>query len=205
MKICGEGIQQLMYSYLLQTLTAASYVFLVEPLLEPALETQAIARVHRIGQKKKTTVFQYMIPDTVDERIGLLSLRKWKHLIFSRAHSTGTVQEPSVATAPTQDRSSNANNSPARRSRYMDTQDKKVNIDGDALTNEDLAMLLLDKEGPVALRNALARVAELKKEHQEAVVRERQERAQLSWEIMRAVAEDPTAANDWEGWDIGLD
>lgn len=53
-------------------LTCAQYVFLVEPLLHPSLEIQAVARVHRIGQKSETTVFQYFVADSVDERVAEL-------------------------------------------------------------------------------------------------------------------------------------
>lgn len=34
------------------TLVRASHVFLLEPALEPAIEQQAVARVHRIGQQR---------------------------------------------------------------------------------------------------------------------------------------------------------
>jgi SNF2 family DNA or RNA helicase len=53
-------------------LTCAQYVFLVEPLLHPSLEIQAVARVHRIGQKHETNVFQYYVTDSVDERVAEL-------------------------------------------------------------------------------------------------------------------------------------
>lgn len=53
-------------------LTCAQYVMLVEPLLHPSLELQAVGRVHRIGQTKSTQVFQYFIADTVDARVAEL-------------------------------------------------------------------------------------------------------------------------------------
>jgi E3 ubiquitin-protein ligase SHPRH len=34
------------------TLVRACHVFLLEPALEPAIEQQAVARVHRIGQQR---------------------------------------------------------------------------------------------------------------------------------------------------------
>ncbi|KAH9860799.1 hypothetical protein J1614_012132, partial [Plenodomus biglobosus] len=57
-------------------LVNATYVFLCEPLINPALELQAIARVHRIGQKRATTVFMYLIADTVEQAIYEISVRR---------------------------------------------------------------------------------------------------------------------------------
>lgn len=187
-------------------MTAASYVFLVEPLLEPALETQAIARVHRIGQKKKTTVFQYIIPETVDERIALLSLRKWKHLIFSKAHSTGTVQESSIASSLSKDQISSRTKR-ARREieehRAMEADAKGMNIDGDALSDDDLARLLLDKDGMASLRTITEQVARLKQERDQNLLRQREERQRLHLQIMHANADNPAALADWDEWDLG--
>ncbi|KAI1075210.1 SNF2 family N-terminal domain-containing protein [Whalleya microplaca] len=62
-------------------LVNASHVFLCEPLLNTALELQAIARVDRIGQKRQTTVWLYLIDGTVEESIYNLSIqRRMEHL-----------------------------------------------------------------------------------------------------------------------------
>lgn len=42
-------------------LLAAQHVILVEPLLNPAAEAQAIGRVHRIGQAHKTLVHRFIV------------------------------------------------------------------------------------------------------------------------------------------------
>lgn len=54
----------------------AQYVFLAEPLINTALELQAIARVHRIGQRRPTTVYMYLISDTVEEAIYDISVTR---------------------------------------------------------------------------------------------------------------------------------
>jgi SNF2 family DNA or RNA helicase len=56
-------------------LTAAEYVFLLDPWWNPAVEAQAIDRAHRIGQERH--VFAYrLIARTVEERVLELQQRK---------------------------------------------------------------------------------------------------------------------------------
>ena len=50
-------------------LIEASHVLLIEPILNPAEELQAIGRVHRIGQTKPTTIHRFLIASTIEERI----------------------------------------------------------------------------------------------------------------------------------------
>jgi SNF2 family DNA or RNA helicase len=57
-------------------LTAADYVFLLDPWWNPAVEAQAIDRTHRIGQGKKVFAYRIIAKDTVEERI--LELQKTK-------------------------------------------------------------------------------------------------------------------------------
>jgi len=57
-------------------LTAADYVFILDPWWNPFAEKQAIARAHRIGQDKKVTVIRYIAKDTIEEKILALQEKK---------------------------------------------------------------------------------------------------------------------------------
>ena len=67
-------------------LLAATHMFLLEPLLNHAMELQAIGRVHRIGQTRPTYVYGYMVRDTVEERIVALAAER-KQSLYVCAHS----------------------------------------------------------------------------------------------------------------------
>ncbi|WP_276479438.1 DEAD/DEAH box helicase [Paraflavitalea pollutisoli] len=58
------------------TLTAADYVYLVDPWWNPAAEQQAIDRAHRIGQQSKVFAYKMICKDTVEEKILALQQRK---------------------------------------------------------------------------------------------------------------------------------
>ena len=59
------------------TLVSATSVFILEPSLNPAIEEQAINRVHRIGQTRPTTIFRFVVMDSVEETIiDLVQSRK---------------------------------------------------------------------------------------------------------------------------------
>jgi superfamily II DNA or RNA helicase len=57
-------------------LTAAEYVFLLDPWWNPAVETQAIDRTHRIGQTKPVFAYRLVAKETVEERILELQSQK---------------------------------------------------------------------------------------------------------------------------------
>lgn len=61
-------------------LTVASHVFLMDPWWNPAVESQAQDRIHRIGQFKPIKSTRFVIKDTVEERI--LQLQEKKQLVF---------------------------------------------------------------------------------------------------------------------------
>ena len=57
-------------------LTAADYVFIIDPWWNPAAENQATDRVHRIGQTKPVFVHKLVCSGTIEDRI--LELQKHK-------------------------------------------------------------------------------------------------------------------------------
>ncbi|KAK1575175.1 hypothetical protein Q3G72_003205 [Acer saccharum] len=61
-------------------LTAASRVFLMEPWWNPAVEEQAMDRVHRIGQKEDVKIVRLIAKNSIEERILELQERKKKSL-----------------------------------------------------------------------------------------------------------------------------
>jgi len=66
LKAAGTGI----------TLHAADYVFLLDPWWNPAVEAQAIDRVHRIGQTNTVFVYRLVTAGTIEERIQALKEEK---------------------------------------------------------------------------------------------------------------------------------
>jgi superfamily II DNA or RNA helicase len=57
-------------------LTAADYVYIVDPWWNPAVEQQAIDRTHRIGQTKNIFAYRMICKDTVEDKILKLQERK---------------------------------------------------------------------------------------------------------------------------------
>ena len=72
LKAAGTGI----------TLHAADYVFLLDPWWNPAVEMQAVDRVHRIGQTNTVFVYRMVTVGTVEERIQ--ALKADKKTLFDR-------------------------------------------------------------------------------------------------------------------------
>ncbi|MBL9201813.1 MAG: DEAD/DEAH box helicase [Opitutaceae bacterium] len=66
LKAAGTGI----------TLHAADYVFLLDPWWNPAVEAQAVDRVHRIGQRSTVFVYRMITAGTIEERIQALKASK---------------------------------------------------------------------------------------------------------------------------------
>ncbi len=59
-------------------LTAADYVFILDPWWNPASEMQAMNRAHRIGQNKSVFVYRYITSNSIEEKIIRLQEKKSK-------------------------------------------------------------------------------------------------------------------------------
>jgi SNF2 family DNA or RNA helicase len=57
-------------------LTAADYVFILDPWWNPAVEAQAVDRAHRIGQQRPVFTYKFITQGTVEEKILALQRRK---------------------------------------------------------------------------------------------------------------------------------
>ncbi|CAN6443412.1 unnamed protein product [Victoria cruziana] len=68
LKVAGAGIN----------LTAASRVYLMEPWWNPAVEEQAMDRVHRIGQRQEVRVVRLIVRGSIEEKILELQEKKRK-------------------------------------------------------------------------------------------------------------------------------
>lgn len=64
---------------------AASVIIICEPQVKPSLETQAIARAHRMGQVRNVQVHRLIVPDSVDEiMLQMLAIKQAEFNDYAR-------------------------------------------------------------------------------------------------------------------------
>ena len=76
----GQPVMSVWRCYVCNTMrnplqTRANHVILLEPALDPAIQQQAVARVHRITQRREVTVHRLLIRDTIE--VGAPVFPKW--------------------------------------------------------------------------------------------------------------------------------
>jgi superfamily II DNA or RNA helicase len=77
-------------------LTAAEYVFLLDPWWNPAVEAQAIDRAHRIGQTRTVMAYRIIARDTIEERV--LTLQDQKRALFDSLFGEGAASVGALTT-----------------------------------------------------------------------------------------------------------
>ncbi|XP_042514328.1 DNA repair protein RAD5A [Macadamia integrifolia] len=73
-------------------LTAASSAFVMDPWWNPAVEEQAVMRIHRIGQTKRVMIRRFIVKGTVEERMEAVQSRKQQMI-------SGALTDQEVRTA----------------------------------------------------------------------------------------------------------
>ncbi|KAF2499841.1 hypothetical protein BU16DRAFT_615203 [Lophium mytilinum] len=125
-------------------LVNATYVFLCEPLINPAIELQAIARVHRIGQERPTTVYMYLVSDTVEEAIYDISVsRRLEHMSQGRK-AASSESSSGTATPSLQENAIDAANSLELQQAPLKQLMRKKG-DGEVVGQDDLWKCLFGK------------------------------------------------------------
>jgi len=75
------------------TLTEADFVFILDPWWNPAAESQAIDRTHRIGQDKPVNVYRLVSADTIEEKVVALADSK-RHLFDEVVGAASDIAAP---------------------------------------------------------------------------------------------------------------
>ncbi|KAL9052532.1 MAG: hypothetical protein Q9162_005336 [Coniocarpon cinnabarinum] len=124
-------------------LVNATHVILCEPLINTAVELQAISRVHRIGQRRATTVWMYVVADSVEEAIYEISVDRRLRLMGGKSGRVST--EPSRAGTPALESRLDAVNSIELQSAPLSKLMTPGASGGEIVANDDLWSCLFGK------------------------------------------------------------
>ena len=91
LSVCGVGLN----------LVAANQVIMSDSWWAPAIEDQAVDRVHRLGQKKPVTVFRLVMEDSIEDRV--LDIQTEKRRLMMAAFGEKTMKRGSEKSARLQD------------------------------------------------------------------------------------------------------
>jgi E3 ubiquitin-protein ligase SHPRH len=120
------------------TLVNATHVYLCEPLVNTALEVQAISRIHRIGQTRHTTVWLFTISGTVEEAVFTLSTEKRLNFI-RKAHQISAQKQTQLISEELLDES-NSHELAQSLGRLVDKSSE-----GEIVQYDDLETLLFNR------------------------------------------------------------
>ncbi|KAJ9476773.1 putative DNA repair protein RAD5 (putative) [Pseudozyma hubeiensis] len=82
------------------TLTSCNLAYLMEPALDAALEAQAIGRIHRIGQRRETTVLRVKMKDTIEDAVMHIADERSRRGMELATHTDPTAAASSAVSVP---------------------------------------------------------------------------------------------------------
>ena len=135
------------------TLVGATHVFICEPLVNTAVELQAIARVHRIGQTRETTVWCLVVGGTVEESIYELSVARRLAHVRERSSAVKTQAGVSREGTPGVERALEAAESEALQTKAVGKLLDAGKAGGELVGNSDLWTCLFGHLGKDAGRS----------------------------------------------------
>ncbi|KAJ5500538.1 Zinc finger RING-type [Penicillium expansum] len=120
-------------------LIVATHVFLCEPLINTAIELQVIARVHRIGQNRPTTVWMYLVSGTVEESIYEISVtRRLAHIMEKEKQANKALSKtPADGDSVTEEAIESAN-SMELQDATLTTLMQRGSVGGEMVKKDDL-------------------------------------------------------------------
>lgn len=146
-------------------LVNATHVFLCEPLINTAIELQAIARVHRIGQHRPTAVYMYLVSDTVEEAIYDISVSRRLAHVGRRGQASTTASSRSGTATPLakelQESAIDAANSLEMQKAPISKLLERGKNEGELVSTEDLWRCLFGKARGLGKAGAPGVVSEL--------------------------------------------
>ncbi|KAJ5961060.1 Zinc finger RING-type [Penicillium vulpinum] len=120
-------------------LTVATHVFLCEPLINTAIELQIIARVHRIGQYRPTTVWMYLVSGTVEESIYEISVtRRLAHIMEKEKQYKKALLDPPTDGDGVTEAAIESANSMELQDATLTTLMQRGDIGGEMVKKDDL-------------------------------------------------------------------
>ncbi|SJX60480.1 related to SNF2 family helicase/ATPase [Sporisorium reilianum f. sp. reilianum] len=82
------------------TLTSCDLAYLMEPALDAALEAQAVGRIHRIGQRRETTIIRVKMKDTIEDAVMRIADERSHRGMALAAHVEPSTQAAPAAAEP---------------------------------------------------------------------------------------------------------
>lgn len=117
-------------------MTQANRVFLMEPSMNPALEAQAVGRVHRLGQTRPVEVVRLLVDDSIETRLRAVLRRQFGGTAAAAAAKETDVDQG----AATQDKASEGATQDKTGTSEKDVDDDDDDSDDDDSDDDDKAV-----------------------------------------------------------------